>query len=190
MGEQILVFPRKELDKIGDFQGFVYNTPESRYRELLDPDKMKVMDRDKAETNPKFKQIIPYCMIVNEENKFLVFERGKTGGESRLVGRLSLGIGGHLGCTELNYEDGLMRELEEELSKLHVTSSKLIGFLNDDSDEVGKVHFGVVHLFFINGKVKALEECIKNPQFLTAEEVKKRIVDFENWSQILIREQF
>lgn len=106
--------------------------------------------RDRAEDNPAWKQLIPYCAITFREQVFCV-ERLTNQGEARLHGKLSIGIGGHV-----NPQDGpskglvaraLQRELAEELALPEdpLPAPQLIGLLNDDSDPVGRVHCGLVH---------------------------------------------
>ena len=63
----------------------------------------------------------------------------------------SVGIGGHIStldeASESAYEQGMRREIEEELIINTRYESSLAGLINDDENEVGKVHLGVVHIF-------------------------------------------
>ena len=60
-------------------------------------------------------------------------------------------------------QNSLLRELSEELTGAENPSLELIGYINDDSDEVGKVHFGLLYI----AKVKSEEINCKD------EEIKK-----------------
>lgn len=67
-------------------------------------------------------------------------------------GQSSIGVGGHMndvpGAESINevLRVNAQRELEEEvgLSEQDSQNMEYIGFINDDNNEVGKVHIGVV----------------------------------------------
>ena len=48
------------------------------------------------EEDPSYKQLISYCLLENEKNEILVYKRLSDGGESRLHGQSSIGVGGHM----------------------------------------------------------------------------------------------
>lgn len=106
--------------------------------------------RERAEDEPRWKQCIPYCAITRQ-GEVLCVERRTTQGETRLHGRLSIGLGGHIGPEDGPLPGivarGLSRELQEELhiDPALLARAELIGLLNDDSNPVGQVHFGLVH---------------------------------------------
>lgn len=105
-----------------------------------------------AERNEGFKQPIPY-IVITKGDKFYVTERLEGGGESRLHGKLSMGIGGHMNPIE-GYEsfpellhENTLRELNEELAVEDNDESidiVMVGLINDDVNEVGKVHIGLL----------------------------------------------
>ena len=86
--------------------------------------------------------------LENEKNEILVYKRLSGGGESRLHGQSSIGVGGHMndviGANSVNevLRVNAQRELEEEVGLLESNSQNLeyIGFINDDTNDVGKVH--------------------------------------------------
>jgi predicted NUDIX family phosphoesterase len=103
-----------------------------------------------AERTPAWKQPIPYCAVRRGPDQLFCVERLPTHGETRLHGRLSIGIGGHVEPVD-GSPDGILaratlRELHEELVVPMRPAPRLVGLLNDDSDEVGSVHVGLVHL--------------------------------------------
>jgi len=51
--------------------------------------------RERMERDPTFKQVIPYVVLRDEERYFLM-QRTSAGGDARLHGRYSIGVGGHL----------------------------------------------------------------------------------------------
>lgn len=80
------------------------------------------------EEDPSYKQLISYCLLENEHGEILVYERLSGGGEARLHGQSSIGVGGHMndvpGAESINevLRVNAQRELEEEVglvSKIH-----------------------------------------------------------------------
>ena len=45
------------------------------------------------------------------------------------------------------YEEGMRRELDEEVAIDTPYTARCVGLINDDQTEVGRVHLGVVHMF-------------------------------------------
>jgi len=150
------------------------------------------------EEDPNFKQIIPYVVVVNEKNEVLTYQRSPKSGEDRLHNMYSIGVGGHLdenleNKTEAGMEiylDGMIREIEEELGiKAHRNNFDIKATIYDDSNDVGKVHFGVVSLLRIDSKEFSHEgemDILVNREFLTLDELLNRHDSLENWSKILI----
>ena len=112
------------------------------------------MQRKLAETDPAFKQLIPY-VIVTYNNTIFSYRRRKLLSEQRLLSNYSIGVGGHISTDDLTffsqtYEDGLLRELNEEIGIKDNFSERIVALLNDDSNDVGKVHFGIVHVLQVD----------------------------------------
>ena len=70
---------------------------------------------------------------------------------ARLHAKRSIGIGGHISADDAAqasaYDEGMRRELEEEVVIDTPYRGRMVGLINDDETEVGRVHLGVVHLF-------------------------------------------
>src|SRR5271157_3221529 len=120
--ERVLVFPRSVFERLGIFQGFRADV--DRYLPtILDPRNNSFMPRAQAETNPDFKQIIPY-VVVTDGKSVLHYVRGKKAGEQRLVTKGSIGIGGHINDEDHSlfavgaqaFQDAVRREVCEELA--------------------------------------------------------------------------
>lgn len=150
--------------------------------------------RQPAETNPELKQIIPYALFVHE-GKILHYVRGKKAGEKRLVAKGSIGIGGHMNNEDENlfaldeeaYKAGVQREVNEELKIGSGYTNHIVALLNDDSNAVGQVHLGVVHIFMLSGdEVAKREQMITSLSFLTPDELRARRDQLESWSQICL----
>src|ERR1700733_11866669 len=151
--EMILVVRRSLFDELGEFQGLNFEI--GRYLPaLLARANNFFAPRSAAETDPTLKQIIPYTLLVHE-GRVLHYVRGKKAGEQRLVAKGSIGIGGHINdhdeglfaMDRAAYEAAVRREVGEELRVGASYTDHVVALLNDDSNEVGKVHLGVVHVF-------------------------------------------
>ena len=92
--QMVLVFPVELLDSIGRFQGYTLDS-QKYVPVLLDPVNNQFMDRDLAEKDFEYKQIIPYVVLRFGDSVFS-YVRGKKSTESRLVSNRSIGVGGHI----------------------------------------------------------------------------------------------
>ena len=88
-----------------------------------------------------------------------------------------------------SYIEATIRELQEELVIDTDYTIRLVAMLNDDSNEVGKVHFGLIHLLEVcEQKIKSNEQEISDLKFLSIQQLVRTIDSYENWSQICIRQ--
>ncbi len=188
--EHVLVFPSRILEQIGIFQGLSFDV--DKYLDvILDPKNQMYLKRKEAESDPAYKQLIPYA-VLHCDDKVFVYRRGKLQGEKRLLGNYSLGIGGHISISDptlfgTTYQAGLQRELDEEVSLESRYTQRIVALLNDDSNEVGKVHFGIVHAIALEKPfVRPKEKSINETGFLDADKLQRDIDKFENWSKICI----
>jgi predicted NUDIX family phosphoesterase len=192
--ENVLVFPRSLFERLGVFQGF--NPDVNHYLPtILDKKNNSFQPRAQAETNPDFKQIIPYVLITDGKS-ILHYVRGKKAGEQRLVAKGSIGIGGHIDEEEdrslfadglQTFQDAVKREVCEELTIQGEFNARPVGLINDDSTEVGRVHFGVVHILFCKPEqVKKNEQVITQVEFISIEELKTKRGQMESWSQLCL----
>jgi predicted NUDIX family phosphoesterase len=189
--ERVLVVPRRLFDELGSFQGLT--TDVERYLPaFLDPANNYFLGRDAAEEDPGHKQIIPYALF-HHAGRFLHYVRGGKSNEQRLAAKGSLGIGGHINADDAaqssveqdTYLTGVAREMNEELRLRSSYRQRIVALINDDSNEVGQVHIGVVHLFDLDGDdVAANEAPITELSFLSREELAERRSSLETWSQI------
>jgi predicted NUDIX family phosphoesterase len=192
-GENVLVFPRSLFERLGVFQGF--STEVGRYLpEILDKKNNSFLSRARAENDPGFKQIIPY-VVITDGKSILHYVRGKKAGEQRLVAKGSIGIGGHINDEDHTFfadglqafQDAVRREVCEELAIQGPFDAKPVGLINDDSTEVGRVHFGVVHVLFRTPEqVKKKEQVITQIEFVPIEQLKARREQMETWSQFCL----
>jgi predicted NUDIX family phosphoesterase len=191
--ENILVIRRSLFDELGSFQGLNFEA-EKYLKAILSRGNNFFIPRPEAETNPAYKQIIPYALIAFEKT-VLHYVRGKKAGEQRLVAKGSIGIGGHMNeadeslfaMDEEAYRAGVEREVNEEIKIDTPFEDQIVALLNDDSTEVGRVHLGIVHIFKLKEpKVKKREAMITGLTFLTKQELMTRRESLETWSQICV----
>jgi predicted NUDIX family phosphoesterase len=191
--ENVLVINRRLFDELGSFQGLNFDS--GRYlKAILSRGNNLFLSRTKAEKDPTHKQIIPYVLLTHE-NKVLHYVRGKKAGEQRLVAKGSIGIGGHMNdgdeslfaLDEAAYRAGVEREVAEEISINTKFEDCVVALLNDDSNEVGQVHLGIVHIFkLVEPRVEKREAMITSIAFLDRDELLKRRESLETWSQICL----
>ena len=191
--ENVLVIKQSLFGELGTFQGLNFE-PEKYLKAILSRGSNFFIPRSDAESNPAYKQIIPYALIAFE-NTILHYVRGKKAGEQRLIAKGSIGIGGHMNETdeslfamdEQAYRAGVEREVNEEIKIDTPFEDQIVALLNDDSTEVGRVHLGIVHIFKLKEpKVQKREAMITGLTFLTKEELLARRETMETWSQICV----
>jgi len=191
--ENVLVIRRSLFDDLGSFQGLNFE-PNKYLKAILSRGSNFFIPRPEAETNPAYKQIIPYALVAFEK-KVLHYVRGKKAGEQRLVAKGSIGIGGHMNETDESlfamdeeaYRSGVEREVNEEVKIETPFEDRIVALLNDDSTEVGRVHLGIVHVFKLKEpQVQKREAMITGLTFLTKQELMARRESLETWSQICV----
>ena len=155
--EHVLVVPTDLFHEVGYFQGFTDQVDQYLQR-LLEPASISYRPRSEMEEDPSYKQLIPYVLFRYTDDAgdvhLFQYTRGKGQGEKRLHSKRSVGIGGHISSEDAAvdsnsdpYQEGMRRELEEEVIIETPYTDSCVGMINDDLTEVGKVHLGVVHLF-------------------------------------------
>jgi predicted NUDIX family phosphoesterase len=192
--EQVLVVERKVIEQVGAFHGLAFDV--QRYLDkLFAPGVPRFIPRRQAEIDPSYKQLIPYVMM-SHQDRFLSYVRGKRAGETRLVAKRSIGIGGHInpaddmplfGSFLETYLAAVGREVAEEVTVEASYSDKVVALLNDDSNEVGSVHLGIVHLWTLDEpKVNKREQMITQMGFMSIPELQGLRDTMETWSQICL----
>jgi predicted NUDIX family phosphoesterase len=196
--EHVLVVSTPVFHRLGHFQGFCGET-ERYLRGLLDPAHTSYRPRSAMEQDPSFKQLIPYVIFRyrDADGRTLVFQytRGKGQGESRLHAKRSIGVGGHISADDAlqtsAYDEGMRRELEEEVIINTPYRGRMAGLINDDESEVGRVHLGIVHLLDVERPaVEPRESEIIDAGFRPVAELLADITRFETWSQICLKALF
>ena len=169
--ERVLCFKRKLLEELGVFQGISLDI-EKYLPVVTAPANILYLNRSEAELDKSHKQLIPYVLVICGD-KILRYQRGKGGGEKRLHGLFSVGVGGHISeednglfSSGAGYQEGMRRELIEEVD-IDEVKEVAVALINDDSTEVGYVHFGVVHVLHVaNEDVAGRRSGILAPEFV------------------------
>jgi len=189
--EKVLCFKRKLLEELGVFQGLSLAVDE--YLPVVTAaENILYLNRSEAEQDKGHKQLIPYVLIICND-RILRYRRGKGGGETRLHGLYSVGIGGHISeedhglfSNAQGYQDGMRRELMEEVAIDNIEAAP-VALINDDSTEVGYVHFGVVHIVHVaNESVAGRRSGIVSPEFVSIIEAVKDSAGYESWSRFCL----
>lgn len=193
--EQVLVVKRSVLNELGMFQGLMFDTQPYLNRLFL-RGTPRFMPRAKAEQDATYKQLIPYVMMTCDDG-VLNYVRGRRAGETRLVGLRSLGIGGHINPVDDmplfasdfrdTYLAAVEREVEEEVEVNTEHADDIVALINDDSNDVGRVHLGIVHHWRLaEARVEKREQMITELSFTHPDGLQNVRDSFETWSQLCI----
>jgi predicted NUDIX family phosphoesterase len=188
--ERVLVVPTAVFHEAGLFQGFCPRVDHYLWR-LLDPRHLSYRARSEVETDPSFKQLIPYVVLKWRDQVFH-YTRGKRMSEVRLQALRSIGVGGHIRAEDTNlfdspYRRGLLREVEEEVQLGAPYEERCLGLINDDRTPVGQVHLGIVHIFELaEPNVQRREQGLTKAGFAPLAELRAQREGFETWSQFAL----
>jgi predicted NUDIX family phosphoesterase len=195
--EHILVIPAAVIHQIGPLEGFEPNV-ERFLGPILASDDLTFQPRSRMETDPGFKQLIPYVLLEwaspdDERVMLFTYTRGGGSGESRLHAKRSVGIGGHISREDAAgdghpYDIGMHRELQEEVQLKSAYRESREGLIYDPSNEVGQVHLGVVHRFRLESpEVVTNEDDLADGGFISVSQLLEDFDRLETWSQLAIR---
>jgi predicted NUDIX family phosphoesterase len=193
MKKLIMVVPRDILFDDNDaFNGFMPTEITDFKKKILG--NFHYMEKTLAEEDPRYKQPIAYAIIFNrEKQQIFIYKRSKQDKnykEKRLQGKWSIGVGGHIEETDTSHDpivESLLREIKEEIG-IDVENPKLLGYINDDTNPVGKVHFGMVYIIETSENIIPKDPEIEIGQMLTIgqiQTIQKNDV-MESWSTIII----
>jgi predicted NUDIX family phosphoesterase len=200
--EKVMVIKRNALKDVGLFQG-VTKTNFAPYLRRIQRD-CYFIPRYVAEESPVWKQIVVYC-VVQHADQVLVFQRrGHGEAANGLEDRYSIGVGGHVGLEDVNkakqqgidvFLTAAKREMAEELdysAPVHGLNFQMIGLLNDDTNPIGQLHFGIVFLVALSDglsemNVKMQGELKDNSGFFSSISSLVPVQDrMENWSSMIL----
>ena len=191
--ERVLCFERRLLEEVGVFQGLSLEV-EKYLPVVTSSTRLVYLNRSEAEHDKRYKQLIPYVLVICGD-RILRYRRGRGGQETRLHGLYSVGIGGHISEEDHGlfsqgpgYHDGMRRELMEEVA-IDEVKEVAVAVINDDSTEVGCVHFGVVHVMPVaNDTIARRRSGIASPEFIPISEAVRDPSGYESWSRFCLEQ--
>jgi len=153
---------------------------------LLESAGLWIGPRYQLEDDPRFSQVIPY-VVAKVGGKVLAYTRGAEGGEARLHGMVSVGVGGHVDFEgvvtkparfEIDAEQTLyytaIRELDEEIgspTNRNQWQPVLKGLLATRGTPVGDVHVGVVYTITLDELPPRVENTMVDVQAMSVDEL-------------------
>jgi predicted NUDIX family phosphoesterase len=185
--EQVLCVKREDMFPDGAWHGFEAENLDRHQQVIREHHFFR--PRAEVENDPAYQQIIPYVVFRHGDRYFLT-HRLRASSEKRLRKQYSLGVGGHINPGDLDAGDpildGLKREWQEEVVYDGRFEARLLGFLNEDSSPVSKVHLGVVFLVEGDSPSISIREVDKLAgELFTLEEMRIYYLAMESWSQIV-----
>jgi predicted NUDIX family phosphoesterase len=155
--------------------------------------------RNPAETDPTFRQVIPYVLTSNQSSgKYLLMTRMKQQGEQRLHGKRYIGVGGHIEKEDLRdaekhslVKTAAWREIGEEtgFNTGVLTFAGIICVTDRAAGMVDQVHIGVAyHLHTENDKISSAEADHHEAVWATADELRAAYGNMERWAQIICKD--
>lgn len=205
MDEMIVVAPRSRVfdEERLAFHGF-RGIDDAAWEEIVRRlcDSATTARRGDVEDDPRLLQPIPYVVVARrtpEGAELFAYTRLTGGGERRLHGRVSIGVGGHMnqlfdtGTVQSVLLEEAGRELVEELS-FHAGDGRpaapppprLLGLINDDTGDVQRVHLGILALVEVPAdwrvevrETERLQGSWRTREELHNEEARARL---EEWS--------
>jgi predicted NUDIX family phosphoesterase len=192
--EEILGIPRLLALPEGPWAGFrPFPSLEEAHREIARLDAAAVVrPRRELEQDTEWKQPIPYAIALYRDpataEPFLFWMDRLAGtSDTRLHGRASFGVGGHISPSDGGILAALEREWGEEVATPSLPDFMPLGLLNDESDPVGMVHLGVVFLARLTSPSIEIREQHKLAGALApVSEAVRRSSELEGWSARLI----
>ncbi|HXW86015.1 MAG TPA: hypothetical protein VEK38_01590 [Candidatus Bathyarchaeia archaeon] len=184
LDELILVIKRDTLFAGNAWQGIMQQDTEKYIERIIQHQEFQ--PRLFMETDPTYKQVIPY-LIFTHDNRLFLMQRHAQASEKRLQNKYTLGIGGHIRQEDITGKDLISwadREFHEEISYTDPVKITPIGLLNDDSNPVGQVHVGLVFLVHGSSPHISVKSELAHGFLATYEECNTHVPLMETWSQI------
>ena len=158
------------------------------------------LPRAEAERSPDAKQWIPYALLRNSRGAIASYPRG--GSESRLHGRWSLGIGGHINPEDKPsgfdlkpdwtgiLQNALRRELAEEFPGTENAPARFLGLVHEESTPVGCVHIGAVFIVGVAHSIGPPGPELRGLRWIPEPQLGSErwpLSRFETWSRLALQ---
>lgn len=171
--------------------------PHHQAIEMLESAGLWLGPRPVLEETETFRQIIPY-IVLQYDSQFIRYTRTPAGGESRLHGRTSIGLGGHIDLSDVRtsgeaidlvrtLENAADRELLEELGNVDIATKTWVGLLVENDSAVGRVHIGMIGLWRLKSLPAGMvEDAISDVSAETVSDLRADQDRMETWSAMLL----
>jgi len=145
------------------------------------------LEREQLETDPTYRQVIPYTMVSSQAmRKRVLMQRCKGQGEARLFDKYYIGAGGHV-------EEGhsivytALKECTEELG-LPLARLQLTGIMITDGSMVDDVHVCIFGMAETHYEIfRSPEGPLHNARWASDAELLAHIPKMEKWSAVLVK---
>jgi predicted NUDIX family phosphoesterase len=190
------------LNQMVPEQGAVMLMPGDQIAEVLKQEcGLWLGPRGQLENNTQFRQVLPY-IVLKVGGQILRYKRGRAGEEGRLHDLYSIGFGGHVELDECfirNNQVKLMstldansiREVEEELPGTEPFSKDWAGLIIDNSNEVGRVHVGVLGVWQLasaEGLESGEDDQIQEVELMDLADLYAQRDQLESWSRMIVEQ--
>lgn len=196
MTETIVTLAASHCDRIGLPEGFSLLEPEG-FARLFDASEVWLGPRALLEVDERYRQLVSYVLFRHRDT-VLVYRRTPKGGESRLHGLLSVGIGGHVNVSDVVSHDGAVdlegtlsracrREIAEEVECASIEALHTMGVILESGNAVSRVHLGlVVECRLAAPEVRVLDPGLVDARFVPVHELAAISTQMETWSSSLV----
>jgi len=198
----VLVHDAKALTKYHLHEGFQPNNNPAALFETIEHGFFH--QRRECEDDTLVIQPIPYVIIFGPNQTVFTYVRAKKiadYGEKKLMGKHSLGEGGHIAIEDLLKSQkqpsldiitrGMNRELDEEVTfQAEHTTPKFQGtiWMPHTDNKVDRHHFGLIFTIYCDGNVEPKERALIKEGMIPIDQLtrlKPEENPYENWSKVL-----
>ncbi|MGC4067633.1 MAG: hypothetical protein QM784_23895 [Polyangiaceae bacterium] len=196
MTETLVCLDKIHVDALGLEEGFTTLAP-PELAKIFDPGRIWLGPRSTLETDERYRQLVSY-IVVRWTDSVLVYRRTPKSGESRLHGRMSVGIGGHWNVSDVVSVDGAVdpmstlsraceRELAEEIDCDTPECIRVVGIIKESTNAVSRVHLGVViECWLSSARVSVRDLGICETRFVPISELSDLAAEMETWLSGLV----
>lgn len=196
MTETLVCLTARHVDALSLAEGFSV-LKANVFGQLLAVDELWLGPRASLETDETYRQLVSY-VVFRHGYSVLVYRRAPKGGETRLHGRLSVGVGGHVNVTDVTSSNGTVdllatlrracaREVAEEISCGTIEKLETVGIIKESVNAVSRVHLGVVvECWLATPEVHPLDPGLVDVHFVPVVELRGLCEQMETWSSALV----
>ncbi len=154
------------------------------------------------EHNDAFRQVLPIAVFTCK-GKVWAYRRGGGIGESRLVGKVSVSVGGHWDAEDIIFKSGSIIDLEASLKQgfdrelaeeVNMTSTIASQYVMDymicaDNTDVDRKHIALITVFELDGEgLSSKEEDLESMGFIDPNVLLQSDLDLETWSVLVCQQ--